>query len=157
MASLNIAAPDTLAPSSKMEAGALASKASETLAEFATDFTRRLAAEAMPRLDVSELRRLEPCFTRKEIESIVAAKRVLAGRLARKEPLTVAETDRALRLARIGAQAENLFGNPEKAARWLREPSSALSGQTPMALLGTETGAQLVHEFLGQIAYGMFI
>jgi putative toxin-antitoxin system antitoxin component (TIGR02293 family) len=110
-----------------------------------------------PRFDTGALHRLAGGFTREEIEAIVVPKRTLARRIAKRELLTVEETDRALRLARVGAQAERVFGDPEKAGRWLRKPSPALAGQTPMSLLRTETGAQLVAELLGQIAHGMFV
>jgi putative toxin-antitoxin system antitoxin component (TIGR02293 family) len=137
------------------------SEPSNALAEFAT-----LAVEAFkslvsrgeePRLDVAALQSLAPGFSREEVEAIVVPKRTLARRIANRERLTVEESDRALRLARVGAQALRVFGDPEKAKRWLRKPSSALAGQTPLSLLRTETGAQLVTELLGQIAHGMFI
>jgi putative toxin-antitoxin system antitoxin component (TIGR02293 family) len=148
---------ESLSPSSKRQSGALASKTAEALTNFVADFTKLLATDIAPRVDVATLRKLEPSFTREEIETIVVAKRTLARRIAKKERLTVGETDRALRLARIGAQAESVFGDHEKAARWLRKPSRALSGQTPIVMLRTETGAQLVNELLGQIAHGLFI
>lgn len=96
-------------------------------------------------------------FTREEIEAIVVAKLMLELHEKNGEPLTIEETDKALRLARIWAQTEQVFGNSDKAGRWLRAPSRALSGQTPISLLTTETGAERVSEFLYQIAYGMFI
>ncbi|MBI1867780.1 MAG: DUF2384 domain-containing protein [Methylocystis sp.] len=110
-----------------------------------------------PYIPASSLKGLLRFFAREEIETIVVPKRTLARRIAKQEPLTANETDRALRLARIGAQAERVFGDPEKAKRWLRKTSPALSGQAPIALLKTETGAQAVAELLGQIAHGMFV
>lgn len=54
-------------------------------------------------------------------------------------------------------QAQQVFGDPEKAARWLNKPASALAGETPASWLGTREGARRVTELLGQIAHGMFI
>jgi putative toxin-antitoxin system antitoxin component (TIGR02293 family) len=110
-----------------------------------------------PHLPAASIEWLSKRFTREEIEQIVIPKRTLARRIAKKEPLTAGETDKVLRLGRIGAQAERVFGDPEKAKRWLRKPSAALSGQTPITLLKTEMGAQIISELLGQIAHGMFI
>ncbi|WP_084570830.1 antitoxin Xre/MbcA/ParS toxin-binding domain-containing protein [Methylosinus sp. PW1] len=130
----------------------------ESFAERAVETFKSLISRGEePRFAVDAIEGLSGGFTREEIEAIVVPKRTLARRLAKKEPLTVEETDRALRLARIGAQAERVFGNPEKAGRWLRKPSPALAGQTPIAMLRSETGAQLVAELLGQIAHGMFV
>jgi putative toxin-antitoxin system antitoxin component (TIGR02293 family) len=102
-------------------------------------------------------RLLGDAFSREEIEEIVAPRRTLARRASRDEGLTTAEIDRALRLARIRLQALRTFGAAEKADRWLRKPSPALSSQTPLTLLKTETGAQKVQEIMGQIAHGIFM
>jgi putative toxin-antitoxin system antitoxin component (TIGR02293 family) len=96
-------------------------------------------------------------FSLAEIEELIVPKRTLARRRARREPLNLEETDKALRLARISAEADRVFGSPSKASRWLRKPNAALGGQTPLALLKTETGARAVDELLGQIDHGMFV
>ena len=69
--------------------------------------------------------------------------------------VTQAIRDRAVRLARITAHAERVFGNDEKAHGWLREPSRTLGGTVPLDLLRTETGAQLVEQTLHRYDYGM--
>ncbi|MEA2872248.1 MAG: hypothetical protein QOH67_2224 [Hyphomicrobiales bacterium] len=95
-------------------------------------------------------------YSEEEIFALVVPKRTLARRRAADEPLTVEETDKALRLARIAVQAERVFGAPEKAHRWLREPKRALQGETPLAYLASEAGARVVEEMLYRIEYGMF-
>ena len=95
-------------------------------------------------------------YSEEEIFALVVPKRTLARRKAANERLTVEETDKALRLARIAAQAERVFGEAEKAHRWLREPKRALQGETPVAYLATEAGARIVEEMLYRIEYGMF-
>jgi putative toxin-antitoxin system antitoxin component (TIGR02293 family) len=72
------------------------------------------------------------------------------------EPLTIPETDRALRLARATTEAARVFGDPDKVARWLRKPNASLGGQTPLSLLRSETGAKAVEEILIQIDHGIF-
>lgn len=95
-------------------------------------------------------------YSEDEIFALVVPKRTLARRRAANEPLTVEETDKALRLERIAGQAERVFGEPEKAKRWLREPKRALKGETPLAYLASEAGARIVEEMLYRIEYGMF-
>ncbi len=95
-------------------------------------------------------------FDASEIESVVAPHRTLQRRVARGEALTEDESDRAVRLARIADHAERVFGDPEKAARWLRKPVPALHGRTPVALLQTETGARKVEDELIRIDHGIF-
>jgi putative toxin-antitoxin system antitoxin component (TIGR02293 family) len=91
-----------------------------------------------------------------EIFALVVPKRTLARRKAANEPLTVEETDKLLRLERIASQAKRVFGAPEKAWRWLREPKRALQGETPVAHLASEAGARDVEEMLARIEHGMF-
>jgi putative toxin-antitoxin system antitoxin component (TIGR02293 family) len=108
-------------------------------------------------LKPKELVRWSKRFSAAEIEELVIPKRTLARRTAKGEALTQEETDKALRLARIAAEADRVFGSPEKASRWLRKPNPALSGQTPLELLKSETGSRAVDELLGQIDHGMFV
>ena len=75
-------------------------------------------------------------FTDEEIYTLIVPKRTLARRTAEKQPLSVEETDRAIRLARVGRMAEAIFNNAEKAHRWLRKPKPSLEGETLVELSG---------------------
>lgn len=94
-------------------------------------------------------------YSEGEISDLVVPKRTLARRRADHEPLTIEETDKALRLYRIAKQAFRVFGDPAKAHRWLRKPKHALNGNTPVAFLASEEGARKVEEMLHRIDYGM--
>jgi putative toxin-antitoxin system antitoxin component (TIGR02293 family) len=95
-------------------------------------------------------------FSDEEIWALVVPKRTLARRVTEDEPLTVDETDKALRLERIAALADRVFGDPGKAHRWLRKPKQLLGGRTPIEFLASESGARQVEEMLYQIEHGMF-
>ena len=95
-------------------------------------------------------------FSNDEIYKIVAPRRTIARRREKNEQLSLVETDRVLRLQRVVKEAERVFGNPEKAHRWLREPSRALDKAVPLELLETEAGARIVENELGVIDHGMF-
>ncbi|AZN99187.1 DUF2384 domain-containing protein [Mesorhizobium sp. M9A.F.Ca.ET.002.03.1.2] len=94
-------------------------------------------------------------FSNDEIYKIVGPRRTLARRRERNETLTIAESDRVMRLERISAMADRVFGNHEKAQRWLRKHSRVLN-ETPINLLQSETGAVLVEEELHRIDHGIF-
>jgi putative toxin-antitoxin system antitoxin component (TIGR02293 family) len=89
-----------------------------------------------------------------EIYDLIAPRRTLVHRKSRQEPLTHEESDRAVRVARVTALAEEVFGEDDKAARWLRKPKSRFDGKTPLALLSTDAGSRLVEEMLLQLDYG---
>lgn len=93
--------------------------------------------------------------TKQEID-LVAPPRTLAHRRANAESLTVEESDRAVRLARVVAQTESVFGNKDKAMAWLRQPMKRFEGNTPIEMLATDVGSRLVEEVLVQIDEGFF-
>jgi putative toxin-antitoxin system antitoxin component (TIGR02293 family) len=95
-------------------------------------------------------------YSEDEIFALVVPKRTLARRKAAHERLTVEETDKMLRLERIAAQAERVFGAPEKAYRWLRKGKRELQGEAPLAYLASEAGARVVEEMLFRIEHGIF-
>ena len=69
--------------------------------------------------------------------------------------LSADESDRLVRLGRIGTLAEEIFGNPVRAGRWLREPSPVLGDTPPIRWLDTDIGAKEVEEVLIRIAHGV--
>jgi putative toxin-antitoxin system antitoxin component (TIGR02293 family) len=89
-----------------------------------------------------------------EIYSLIVPRRTLVHRKTRRESLTHDESDRAVRIARITALAEEVFGNDAKAARWLRKAKSRFEERSPLEMLRTEAGARLVEEMLLQLDYG---
>jgi len=95
-------------------------------------------------------------FSEPELFELVVPRRTLARRRQSGGKLSPEESDRAVRLARLTALAERIFGDDEKAHRWMRKPSPMLEGSTPLALLQSETGAHLVEQTLYRIEYGMF-
>ena len=68
--------------------------------------------------------------------------------------MTVDESDRLFRSAHITAMAEAVFGEADKAKRWLSKPKERFSGLTPMQMLTTQQGTTQVEEMLLQIAEG---
>ncbi|NBA93409.1 antitoxin Xre/MbcA/ParS toxin-binding domain-containing protein [Pseudomonas sp. R5(2019)] len=88
-----------------------------------------------------------------ERDQIIPLK-TLKTRIAKDQRLTVDESDRLFRAAHITAMADVLFGNDEKAKRWLSKPKDRFSGRSPMAMLSTIQGTRQVEEMLIQLAEG---
>jgi putative toxin-antitoxin system antitoxin component (TIGR02293 family) len=95
-------------------------------------------------------------FTLKDLLEVVIPPRTLKHRRQRQEPLNLDESDRLARVARVYALALRVFGNPEKARRWLSKPKMRFDEQTPLAMLRTDLGGRQVEEMLIQIDEGMF-
>ena len=84
----------------------------------------------------------------------VIPQRTRRHRAEKRQPLTVDESDCAVRLLRIQTLAEDTFGDTEKASRWLRRPLTELSGETPLLVAQTDAGARVIETVLGKIAWG---
>lgn len=63
--------------------------------------------------------------------------------------------DRAYRLAKIVAHAEDVFATQEIAHDWLRSTNQVL-GAAPIDILDTEAGADQVDQILGRIEHGVY-
>jgi putative toxin-antitoxin system antitoxin component (TIGR02293 family) len=94
---------------------------------------------------------------RSEVDAAIIPLRTLQHRRSRREKLTVEESDRVLRVIRIIALAESVYGSRERALSWLRNPNPRLEGRAPLSLLTTDTGSRIVEEMLVQIDEGMFV
>lgn len=114
-----------------------------------------LALAVRNRLPLSALRGLSQAgMTEQEIERFVIPQRTRRHRADRQQPLTVDESDRAVRLMRVQSLAEQTFGDQDKANRWLRRSLFELGGETPLVVAQTEAGARVIETILGKIAWG---
>lgn len=95
-------------------------------------------------------------LTATEIDSLVIPQRTLKHRRSKRQRLSPEESDRAIRVARVLGRASSVFGDEEKALRWMRRPAARFDGRSPMQMLTTEAGGRLVEEALIQIDEGMF-
>ncbi|HWJ76250.1 MAG TPA: antitoxin Xre/MbcA/ParS toxin-binding domain-containing protein [Kaistia sp.] len=89
-----------------------------------------------------------------EIDAVVLPRKTLSHR-RKIGTLTADQSDRLMRTARVIAAAEETFGSQQKAALWLRRPTSALSGEAPLALLDTSEGVLQVEALLAAIDHGI--
>ena len=84
-------------------------------------------------------------------------RRTLERRLADNAVLKVAESERAVRIARLLARATDVFEDGDEAAAWFSEPLNELGGKTPLECCALEAGAREVEETLGRIEHGVFL
>jgi len=127
----------------------------EMLAVERLDDERDLARVVEERLStraVDALRRTG--LTDEEIYALVLPRRTLSHRLARRERLSVDESDRIVRILRITAFGEDVFGDPGRFWHWFRAPKRRFEGRSPLSLLTTAAGARVVEDLLGAIDEG---
>lgn len=94
--------------------------------------------------------------TNSELGEIIGlSARALAGR-KRKNYLSPHESERLLRAAKTVARAEDVLGDLANGFAWLKTPNISLGGVTPVSLIDTEIGSELVADVLGRIEHGIF-
>jgi putative toxin-antitoxin system antitoxin component (TIGR02293 family) len=89
-----------------------------------------------------------------ELDRLALPRKTLAHRrtLGR---LTAEQSDRLVRVLRMIEQAEQAFGDVQKARTWLRRPTTALADHAPLDLLDTDIGTRQVETLLGRIEHGI--
>jgi putative toxin-antitoxin system antitoxin component (TIGR02293 family) len=85
----------------------------------------------------------------------ISSLKSLELRLGFAQRLTTKESDNLFRVAHIIALAETIFGNEQKAQRWLSKSKEFFMGNSPLEMLSTTPGTHLVEQKLIQLAQGM--
>lgn|GEM_PF-3211552 len=90
---------------------------------------------------------------------LIGPETTIRRRLQEKQSFTVDESERLVRLARIAAKAEALFGDSSAAKAWLSTRADYLSDANPISpleLATTDSGARLVESLMLRTAHGIF-
>lgn len=114
-----------------------------------------MVEEGLPTESVDVLRREGLSFS--EVHDLVLPARTLKHRQAKHQALSIDETDRTVRVARVLALAKRVFGNHDKGLAWLRRSNKRLNNRTPLEVLRSEVGGELVRQLLYQIDEGIYV
>ena len=112
----------------------------------------RIAREGV---SVRSLRRLSQRLGIRE--NAIVPETTLRRREEGKQVLTLEETERLMRLARVYSQAKGLYGDAKAALQWLHAPEDFLDDGkpvTPLELASTDAGARMVEGMILRTAYG---
>jgi putative toxin-antitoxin system antitoxin component (TIGR02293 family) len=64
--------------------------------------------------------------------------------------------EKAVELARLYTRGEEVFGSLDKFKTWMKTPLHVFKGETPVSLLDTSLGFDMVFRELGRIEHGIF-
>lgn len=73
----------------------------------------------------------------------------------RTKRLSVEESERTERLARVLASAEYVWDDQEQAREWMSTSHRELDGKTPLETARTELGARRVEDLLNKLFFGL--
>lgn len=104
-----------------------------------------------------------PAFERLAARLPASGAEVVVSRSSRRRRsaagvLSAAESEKALRVARVLAHAIELFGDEQEAQEWLARPGDYVPGEaavSPLELCAHEAGAQLIENRVLRAQYGM--
>jgi putative toxin-antitoxin system antitoxin component (TIGR02293 family) len=93
----------------------------------------------------------------KDLLEVVIPARTLKHRRARQEPLSIDESDRLSRVAKMYELAVKVYSDRDDGREWLCGKKRRFDGKTALEMLRTEGGEHAVQGFLIQIDEGMFV
>ncbi len=64
--------------------------------------------------------------------------------------------EKAIALARLYTRGEEVFGSMDKFKSWVKTPSIIFNGESPLSILDTSIGFDMVLSELGRIEHGIF-
>ncbi len=109
----------------------------------------------MAHAEVRQLAALLELTIREQAILLSMNERTLARRLV-SGSLNKVESERLLLLSALAVHGLRVFEDQGKFNRWLRRPLDILDAQSPLQLLDTATGFQVVDQILGRIEYGVY-
>jgi putative toxin-antitoxin system antitoxin component (TIGR02293 family) len=77
-------------------------------------------------------------------------------RYSPQEPLSRMVSEQILQIAEVAAKGSKVFESRDRFLAWMNHPNKALSGKTPMSLLNSKFGTDMVLDELGRIEHGVF-
>jgi putative toxin-antitoxin system antitoxin component (TIGR02293 family) len=95
-------------------------------------------------------------ITDKEMARLLNQSVATFHRQAKAGRLDAATSERLLLLNQLATYGATVFQDQGKFTRWLRRPLRLLGERSPLDLLDSPTGIQLVDDILGRIEYGVF-
>jgi len=77
-------------------------------------------------------------------------------RYTAEKPLSRIVSEQILQIAEVAAKGSKVFEGREEFLAWMSHPNKALNNKTPMSLLNSKFGTDMVLDELGRIEHGVF-
>lgn len=114
-----------------------------------------LARKGLPATAIDSMVRLTRIAQTEFAKALDIPERTMARR-KREGVFSSDESAKLIRFARIAERAEEVFEDQDLAFNWIKTNNSSLDGFTPLSMLDTELGAEIVLDTLGRIEHGVF-
>lgn len=95
-------------------------------------------------------------ITNKRLAELLPISRRTLERYHAKKHLDRATSQQIISLARLTARGFDVFGDRVKFVEWMNAPCTALGERTPISLINTQIGIDMVIDELGRIEHGVY-
>jgi putative toxin-antitoxin system antitoxin component (TIGR02293 family) len=118
--------------------------------------TIELIRKGLPAVSIDYVAELLSLSRAALLDAIKIPASTIERRLRTGEALSAEESDRVSRVAKVVRRAVEVFGDDDQGKAWMTDSISALGGKTPLSLLDTMEGYELVVATLYRIEYGVY-
>lgn len=115
----------------------------------------KISQGGIPKLTVENLANYLQISIQQLMQLLPISLRTLQ-RKGNKDRLDKMVSEKILHIAEVAAKGTEVFEDREKFIAWLHRPNVALGDQSPMSLLDSNYGVNMVLEEMGRLEYGVF-
>ncbi len=113
-----------------------------------------LSRKGVPKASLVHLAHYLSCTLHDLVALLPVTERTLQ-RYTPQQPLNRMVSEHILQLAEVAARGVEVFGDKAAFLAWLHHPNTALANHTPMSLLNSRFGAEMVVDELGRLEHGI--
>lgn len=95
-------------------------------------------------------------FTMSQMAALLPVTERTIQRYAPKKHFNRVVSEQILQIAEVAARGAEVFEDRDKFLAWMDHPNRALADKTPLSLLNSRFGAEMVLDELGRIEHGVF-
>jgi putative toxin-antitoxin system antitoxin component (TIGR02293 family) len=95
-------------------------------------------------------------FTMSQMAALLPVTERTIQRYAPKKHFSRVVSEQILQIAEVAAMGAEVFEDRDKFLSWMDHPNRALADKTPLNLLNSRFGAEMVLDELGRIEHGVF-
>ena len=95
-------------------------------------------------------------FTMSQMAALLPVTERTIQRYAPRKPFNRVVSEQILQIAEVAARGAEVFEDRDKFLAWMDHPNRALADKTPLSLLNSRFGSEMLLDELGRIEHGVF-
>lgn len=96
------------------------------------------------------------CLSIRQISNLLPITERTILRYSNNKHFNSVVSEQILQIAEVATRGVEVFGDKDKFINWMNHPSKPLANKTPLSLLNSRFGIEMVLDELGRIEHGIF-